>query len=136
MSADDDLRHALRAEAERYDPADDGWAGISAGVRVAQRRRRIQAGVLGGLAMSGLALAIGLTAGGGSTDVDAGRELVPAGTTQEEAEVAPPATEAPATTPPATAPVARAAARHGLRECRWQCANQSSHCPRLRTRVF
>ena len=106
MSADDDLRHALRAEAEHYDPADDGWAGISAGVRVAQRRRRIQAGVLGGLAMSGLALAIGLTAGGGSTDVDAGRELVPAGTTQEEAEVAPPATEAPATTPPATAPVA------------------------------
>lgn len=113
MSANDELRSALRNEADRYDPADDGWAGISAGVRVARRRRRIQGGVLGGLAVSGLALAIGLTAGGGGTDVDAGRELLPAATAPEETEgsaptSAVPTTEAPttvpATTPPATAP--------------------------------
>lgn len=111
MSADDDLRHSLRAEADRYDPVDDGWAGISAGVRAGRRRRRIQAGALGGLAASGLVLAIGLTAGGGGTDVDAGRELVPAGTTEEElgsttSTTEAPTTRAPTTTAPTTAPVA------------------------------
>ena len=55
MSDDDAVRDALRADAARYDPVDDGWAGISARVRAGHRRRRIQAGVLGGLAASGLA---------------------------------------------------------------------------------
>ncbi len=135
MSADDELRSALRNEADRYDPADDGWAGISTGVRVARRRRRTQGGVLGGLAVSGLAIAIGLTAGGGGTDVDAGRGLVPAATTQGETGAAAPTsavpttetpTTLPATTPPATTPTTTAPQPAGPFPGIWPFASQTA----------
>ena len=74
MTDDDDLRELLRSEARRYDPDDDGWTGIQRGVRAARRRRRLQGGALGGLALVATALAIGLSAGGSGTDVDAGRD--------------------------------------------------------------
>lgn len=73
MSDDDAVRDALRAEAARYDPVDDGWAPITGRVAAARRRRRrVQQGVLGGVAAAVAVVLIGVsvTAGGGD-DVDA-----------------------------------------------------------------
>lgn len=98
MSAENDIRSALRSEADRYDPADDGWAGITSGVRAARRRRRLQGGALGGLAAAGIALAIGLSVTADSgTDVDAGRDPGAVATEPEESGTT---TPAPTTTEP------------------------------------
>ena len=73
MSDDDAVRDALRAEAARYDPVDDGWGPITGRVAAARRRRRrVQQGVLGGVAAAVAVVLIGVsvTAGGGD-DVDA-----------------------------------------------------------------
>ena len=74
MSTHDDLREALRAEAGRYDPADDGWDGISAGVRAARaRRRRLQGAVLGAAAaVVVVGVGLGFATLDNGTDVDAG----------------------------------------------------------------
>lgn len=108
MSVDDDLRRTLRSEAGRYDPVDDGWGPIRGRVAAA-RRRRVQGGVLGGVAVAAVALAVGLslTAGDG-TDVDVTEGLVLAddppttspATTATTATTAPPTTVAPAPTGP------------------------------------
>lgn len=71
MSFDDDLRDALRTEAGRYEPADDGLADIRTGVRAARaRRRRIQSGVLAAAAVVAVIAGIGLTRGDDPTEVE------------------------------------------------------------------
>lgn len=130
MSADDDIRTVLRAEADRYDPADDGWTGITAGVRSARRRRRLQGGAIGGVASAcvavGVALAVG--GGGGGTDVDAGRDPRPVATAPEELGPAPstpapvPPTTASSTTSTTTAPPVSEAVFPGI----WPFANQAA----------
>ena len=110
MSDHDDLREILRSEARRYDPDDDGWTGIQRGVRAARRRRRLQGGALGGLALVATALAIGLSAGGGGTDVDAGRDpSAVASTPEQTGATATSSTSSPATsTTSTTSPVVAA----------------------------
>ena len=101
MSFDDELRHALRAEAGRYDPADDGWDGITAGVHAARtRRRRLGGGVLGVAAVALVALAIGFDAGDDAvTDV----RTAPAADEPDLASPPPPATpKSPTTSPTST----------------------------------
>jgi hypothetical protein len=94
MSFDDEIRQALRSEAARYEPADDGWEGITAGVRTARaRRRRLQGGILGVAAALVVTAGIGLSVAEDGTDVTAG----PSATD-------PPATTAPPGAPDATAP--------------------------------
>ncbi len=101
MSFDDDLRRSLRAEAGRYDPADDGADRISSGVRAGRsRRHRVQAGVLGATAVVVVvaAIGLGLASSNDPTEVDAGPVATEPSTTE---------TTAPATTtstPPTTEP--------------------------------
>lgn len=95
MSFDDDLRGTLHTEAGRYDPADDGWDGITSGVRSARnRRRRIQGGALGALAIAVLAVGVGLSMTDDATDVDAGPFSTEPTTTGSAETTTPPATEA------------------------------------------
>ena len=72
MSDDDAVRDALRSEAARYDPVDDGWGPITGRVAAARRRRRrVQQGVLGGVAAAIVVVLIGVSVtSGGGDDVD------------------------------------------------------------------
>lgn len=100
MSFDDDLRRTLRTEAARYDPDDDGRGRISSGVRARRnRRRRIQGGVLGAVAVAIVAVGAGIALVDDPTEVDAG----PVASETPATSSPPPET----TTPPTTAvPVA------------------------------
>lgn len=94
MSFDDDIRHTLHTEASRYDPADDGWDGITSGVRSARnRRRRIQGGALGAVAVAVLAVGVGLSMTDDATDVDAGPFSTEPSTTGSTETTTPPTTE-------------------------------------------
>ena len=107
MSDDDAVRDALRAEAARYDPVDDGWAPITGRVAAARRRRRrVQQGVLGGVAAAVAVVLIGVsvTAGGGEdvdTTDDAGLAAVTTTTTSASTTSGAPATTGTTTTVPA-----------------------------------
>ncbi|MEX2659239.1 MAG: Gmad2 immunoglobulin-like domain-containing protein [Acidimicrobiales bacterium] len=94
MSFDDDIRRTLHTEAGRYDPADDGWDGITSGVRSARnRRRRIQGGALGAVAIAVLAVGIGLSMTDEATDVDAGPFSTEPSTTESTETTTPTTTE-------------------------------------------
>jgi hypothetical protein len=104
MSDDDAVRDALRSEAARYDPVDDGWGPITGRVADARRRRRrMQQGVLGGVAAAVVVVLVGVsvTAGGGDdvdTTDDAGLAAATTSTTGETTTSAAPPTTGTTTT--------------------------------------
>jgi len=122
MSAEHDIRSALRAEADRYDPADDGWTGIHSGVGAAcaRRRRRVVGGVLGAVAVSVLALGAATSLSDRDTDVDAGPFSTEPTTATTEATT--PRTTETTTPPTSVAPVAEEAVFPGI----WPFANQEA----------